>query len=85
MEGLVSKNVYGLWFVRERAESEDIKLLIGIYETEGDAKAAIERVRSKPGFVDFPEGFNIHSYQLGQDSWVDGFVEVSSDPDPPIT
>jgi len=45
--------VYGLWFVRERKESEDIELLIGMYETEAEAKAAIDRLAGKPGFVDF--------------------------------
>ncbi len=46
--------VYGLWFVQECKEAEDIELLIGIYETEADAKGAIEPLKGKPGFVDFP-------------------------------
>jgi hypothetical protein len=70
-----SKQMYGLWFVRERNEGGDIELLIGMYETEADAKAAIDRLEGKPGFVDFPNGFQVHTYELGRDSWVDGFVE----------
>jgi hypothetical protein len=73
-EQRVKKIVYGLWFVRERDEAEDIELLIGMYETEADAKAAIDRVAAKHGFVDFPDGFQIHGYELGRDGWVDGFI-----------
>ena len=73
-EGAKTK-VYGLWFVRERKESEDIELLIGMYESEAEAKAAIDRLAGKPGFVDFPNGFQVHTYELGRDSWVDGFIE----------
>ena len=68
------QRVYGLWFVREQSKAEDIELLIGVYETEEDARAAIERLKGKPGFVDFPEGFQINQYELGRDGWVDGFV-----------
>ena len=71
----MTKTVYGLWFVQERKAARDIELLIGIYETEADANAAIERVKSRRGFVDFPEGFQIHSYEVGRDGWADGFVE----------
>ena len=72
------KRVYGLWFVRERKEAEDIELLIGVYETEAEAKGAIVRLAGKPGFVDFPNGFQVHPYELGRDGWVDGFVEEAS-------
>ena len=39
------------------------------------ANAAIERLKKKPGFVDFPEGFQIHRRELGLDSWTGGFVQ----------
>ena len=69
----MSGNVYLLWFAPQ-GKSDDDALLIGVYLTEIDAKAAIDRLRSRPGFVDFPEGFQIHSRVLGQDYWPDGFV-----------
>ena len=72
------KTVYGLWFVRERDKGDDIELLVGMYESELDAKAAIDRLAAKPGFADFPSGFQIHSYELGRDGWVDGFVQEPS-------
>lgn len=66
--------VYLLWFVPEGEEDDDSGLLIGVYASESDASAAIERLRSKPGFVDYVKGFQIHSRELGQDSWTEGFV-----------
>jgi len=63
-----------LWFVQEQNECEDIELLIGVYATEAEAKDAIERRKDKPGFVDFPEGFQIHRRQLGVEGWTDGFI-----------
>ncbi len=69
-----AKTVFGLWFVQEREGAEAIELLIGLYESEADAKSAIERVRTKPGFADFPEGLQIYEYELGRDNWPDGFV-----------
>jgi len=72
----VSNKVHLLWFVQERHQAEDVELLIGVYETEAAAEAAIDRLRHKPGFIDFPEGFQIHSRELGQDDWTEGFVET---------
>jgi hypothetical protein len=76
MEIRMADKVYLLWFVTEGDESADNGLLIGVYPTETDARAAIDRLRDKPGFVDFPQGFQIHSRNLGQDSWTQGFVHA---------
>lgn len=72
------QTVYALWFVRERSEADDIELLIGIYETEADAKIASERLKTKPGFVDFPEGFQIHPYPVGRTGCEEGYVQTDS-------
>jgi len=58
-----------LWFVQQ-----DDELLIGVSETESDANNAIERLKSKPGFLDFPQAFEIHSCELGKDHWTEGFI-----------
>ncbi len=58
-----------LWFVQQ-----DDELLIGVYETDDDPKNAIVRLKSKPDFIDFPQGFEIHSYELGKDHWTEGFI-----------
>ncbi|HEV2134166.1 MAG TPA: hypothetical protein VGR47_07870 [Terracidiphilus sp.] len=70
----MAEKVYLLWFVSEAGHEDDDELLIGVYESESSAKTAIDRLRSKPGFVDHPEGFEIHSRTLNEDSWTDGFV-----------
>jgi hypothetical protein len=66
--------VHLLWFVQEREEHEDTELLIGAYSSEAEAKAAIQRLKDKPGFAKFPQGFQIHPCELNRDHWTDGFV-----------
>jgi homoserine kinase type II len=66
--------VYMLWFVQEQEISADIELLIGVYATDGEARAAIERCKDKPGFIDHPDGFQIHGRTLGVEDWADGFI-----------
>jgi hypothetical protein len=63
--------VYLLWFEQER---DDCELLIGVYSSESQAKAAIERVKNQKGFACFPEGFHIYPYTLNKDSWTEGFI-----------
>jgi len=72
----MNDSVYLLWFVQEHQQNDDTELLIGVYDSEAAAKAAIGRVNGQPGFVDFPEGFQIHARVIGQDSWTKGFVRV---------
>lgn len=66
--------VYMLWFHPEPDEDQEDGLLIGIYGSESSASAAIERLKDKPGFIDFPKGFRIYSREIGRDSWTEGFV-----------
>lgn len=65
---------------------EDVKIL-GIYRTRELALAAVERLRSQPGFRDFPnivdpevteeeDGFYIDAYTLDKDHWSEGFITV---------
>jgi len=50
----MSEIVHLLWFVKEQPEGEeDVELLIGVYSSETEARAAIERVKDKLGFADF--------------------------------
>lgn len=73
----MASKVFLLWFVaKEDGQDDDDGLLIGVYQTELGAKQAIERLRTKPGFAEYPEGFQIHSRELDCDSWTDGFVKV---------
>lgn len=63
-----------LWYVRELEDGEEDSLLIGVYRSEDDAKAAIERLESKRGFVDDPNGFQVHECRLNRDHWTEGFI-----------
>ena len=45
------ESVFLLWYVKER-DGDGADLLIGVYCTEPDAEAAIDRLKSKAGFVD---------------------------------
>ena len=62
---------------------EDVKI-IGVYRSLDTALAAIDRVKEKPGFSDYPEivnpksnndfqGFHIDEYVVDQDHWEVGF------------
>jgi len=58
--------------------SEDIKL-IGVYASEEEAINAVERARQLPGFIKFPEGFEISSHKIGRDDWTEGFVTIDDE------
>ncbi|MBB3692044.1 hypothetical protein [Sphingomonas sp. BK580] len=66
--------VFDLWFTREYDHREDTELHIGIYATEPEALAAIEALREKPGFCEYPDGFDVIPTKLGLTGWQDGFV-----------
>jgi hypothetical protein len=68
--------VHLLWFVREGLDVEDAEILIGVYSSEEQAKSAIHRLRDKPGFAEYPQGFQIAAYELDADHWTDGFKFV---------
>jgi len=69
----VAAVVHLLWFVQEWEQEEDTELLIGVYDSEANARAAIERLRDKPGVVDFPQGFQIASREVNKDHGTEGF------------
>jgi len=66
-------------FLNNKLEDcEERAKLIGVYSDEGEAKQAIERIKDKPGFQDYPDGFQIDCYELNVDHWQDGFVMRSN-------
>lgn len=70
------ESVFLLWHVHEFPNREDDEKLIGVYASRADAIAAIERVRTQPGFAEHPEGFLVDEYEIGKDHWVEGFVTM---------
>lgn len=70
------KTVFVLHHTHRQSENrEDVKL-IGIYSSEAQAHAAIERMRTLPGFRDVPDGFEISRYPIDQDHWTSGYVTM---------
>ena len=51
---------------------EDYKL-IGVFATEQQAQTAMYQLKMQPGFKDYPKGFHIDAYPLGQINWSQGF------------
>ena len=49
--------------------------LIGVYDCQEGAEAAVGRMRERdlPGFTDSPDGFEISEYPINQDHWTEGF------------
>jgi hypothetical protein len=70
----MEQTVHLLWYVRRQEGRDDTELLIGVYDSEAAATEAIGRLKSRPGFIEFPEGFKIYPRTIGQDSWTDGFI-----------
>ena len=50
--------------------------LLGVYSTEDDAKARIQRAKGLPGFREYPDAFQISRYIVNKDEWTEGYVEV---------
>ena len=68
------ETVFLLWHVQEFGDSKNAdEKLIGVYKTEGDAKAAITRLSNKPGFRESQAGFQISKYELNKDHWTEGY------------
>lgn len=68
------QKVYFLYHIRyEDTDDEDVKI-IGIYSSYKQAKLAIKRLKNKPGFIDFPDDFQIFDSVLNRDGWCEGFV-----------
>ncbi|MFW5426642.1 MAG: serine kinase [Methylophagaceae bacterium] len=79
------KSVFVLEHLHTLPSSEESWKRIGIYRTWDDALAAIERVKSQPGFSNYSElvdrlddkdGFHIDEYHLNEDNWQEGYVTV---------
>jgi homoserine kinase type II len=64
------KEVYLLW--HENEVTDDFKLL-GVFDTEIDANLAVEYYKNISGFSDFPNGFTIDCYKIGEKQWLEGF------------
>lgn len=71
------RNVFVVHHAHEIGESEEVKL-IGIYSSESNAQAAVDRLTQQPGFRDTPAGFSIDPYEVDQDHWAEGFATMTT-------
>ena len=62
-----------LWHVPEGDEYKENAKLIGVYSSSESAAAAVARLRNEPGFVNYPQGFEVDAYELDKDHWSEGF------------
>lgn len=63
-------DVFILW--HENASTEDFKLL-GVFESEEKANAAMRFASELPGFKSNVDGFTIDRYEVGKMHWAEGF------------
>ncbi|GEM_PF-248116 len=71
------KIVFILHHSYEIGEYDETKL-IGAYSTREQAELAIIRLKSKNGFRDRPDAFEISEYELDKDNWTEGFAKMTT-------
>lgn len=66
--------VYVAQHTRQRDDDVvDVKF-IGVYSSVESAERAVARLRTQPGFCDWPDEFSIDAYTLDEDHWTEGFA-----------
>ncbi len=73
------EKVFVVKHMYESGKDEEEVKMIGVYSTQNLAQAAVERLRSMPGFQNFPDGFSIGPYIVDKDYWDEGFVTMLGD------
>lgn len=73
-------DVFLLWHIYELTDGDGIRdeeKFIGVFSSEEKATDAIEQLKGKEGFRDYPVScFEIHKSKVDRVGWVDGFVTV---------
>lgn len=77
------KTIYVLWHKYEQENGEDEIKEVGYYTSRENAELAIKRLIVKPGFCDYPDGFEILETQLDSDGWPGGFAHGDPWANPP--
>ncbi len=78
---------YALWHLRaDDEEDRDYDKLLGIFSTNAVAERGLERLREKPGFRDYPDGFEINEGRMNETYMKSGFVTLFGEEElPPQT
>ena len=69
------QKVYELHDTRDKGTADENDKKIGTYDSYQLAKDAINRIKDKPGFIDYPNDFYIDEYIIDKDYWTDCFSD----------
>jgi hypothetical protein len=53
-------------------EYEDVRI-VGVFSSLKNARLAVKKLLSKPGFRDAPKGFHIERWMYGRIEWAEGY------------
>ena len=67
------QKVCELHHTRDKGTADENDKKISTYDSYQLAKDAINRIKDKPGFIDYPNDFYIDEYIIDKDYWTDGF------------
>jgi len=73
---MMIQTYYGLWHRRTDEERRDHDKLLGIYSRRERAELGLALMRGKPGFREYPEGFEINEGTVDRTYMTEGFVTV---------
>jgi hypothetical protein len=74
--------VHVLWHRCTDEEGRDHELMLGIYSTQEKAEQVLALLRDKPGFRDYPDGFEIQDATIDRTYMTKGFVFAWGDEEP---
>lgn len=69
------QKVYYLHHIRDKGTEDEDNKAIGTYSSYELAEAAKNRLKDKPGFIDYPDDFYIDEYIIDKDYWENGFTD----------
>ena len=67
------QKVYYLHHTRDKGTADEDDKEIGTFGSYQLAEEVINRIKDKPGFIDYPNDFYIDEYIIDKDYWTDGF------------
>jgi hypothetical protein len=62
-----STHVYILSYMRRLPDGPWTGAIVGVYTSAAKMEAAKARLRHRPGFQDYPDGFYVHCYRTDED------------------
>ena len=61
------------FYETEKEDEEEVRY-IGVYSTIDNVKAAIDLLKTKPGFESHPNDYNYDKFELNKTEWSEGFI-----------